>query len=132
MLVPDLLEDPEGPDPSTLARDPGVVAACEDLRRRSAIRLRRSNAAVVVARPAVRGHEIVLEEHLLLAGWPDGVRYLRGVDLVTLVERAPSFSDVGEMYRATTDTQPGVGLPDFLGVLSVLIARGTLVHEAVV
>jgi hypothetical protein len=121
--------DDDGPDASALASDAGVRAAFEDLRRRPSIALRRSAAAQLSPRPAVRGREIVLEHQVLLPDWPDGVRYVRGVDLVDLLELAPAHADVGCLYRAFSDRHPSVNLPDFLGALSVLIARRALVHE---
>jgi flavin-dependent dehydrogenase len=121
--------DAEGPDALALAADEGVRAAFENLRQRPAIGLRRSATARVSPRAAVRGREIVLEDHVFLPDWPDGVRYLRGVDLVDLLSLAPSHADVGELYRAFSDSHPNVSLPDFLGALSVLIARCLLVHH---
>jgi hypothetical protein len=113
-------------DAAALARDPAVIAAFQDLRRRPTIRLRQPPSAVFTRRPAVRGLEIVLDEHVRLPDWPDGLRYLRNVDLVALTRLAPNFADVGELYEAFARTNPEVILPDFLGALSVLIARGAL------
>ncbi len=115
-------------DAAALARDPAVTAAFQDLRRRPGIRLRHGPAATFTRRPAVRGLEIVLDEHLRLPGWPDGLRYLRNVDLVSLTRLAPDFADVGTLYEAFVRTSPDVILPDFLGALSLLIARGALEH----
>jgi flavin-dependent dehydrogenase len=128
--VSDGAEGEDGPDPSVLARDPSVVAAFDDLRRRPAIRLSVSDAARVAPRAAVRGHEIVLDDHLFLPAWPEGIRYLRGVDLVQLLKLAPAHRDVGDLYRAVTQAGPPVILPDFLGALSALIAAGALVHDS--
>jgi flavin-dependent dehydrogenase len=117
-----------GPDPAELARDPAVVAAFEDLRRRPVIRLRVSDVARIAPRPSVRGHEIVMADHLFLPAWPEGVRYLRGVDLVSLLRLAPDHREVGSLYRAVTEAGQSAILPDFLGALSVLIAAGALQH----
>jgi hypothetical protein len=123
-------DEEEGPDPSALARDPAVVAAFEDLRQRPAVRLRVSDSARVAPRAAVRGHEIVLDDHLFLPAWSEGIRYLRGVDLVQLLRLAPAHRDVGALYRAVTQAGPPVILPDFLGALSALIAAGALEHAS--
>ncbi len=125
----DDVEAGDGPDPVALARDPTVVAAFEDLRRRPVIRLRVADSTRIAPRPAVRGHEIVLEDQLVLPDWPDGLRYLRGVDLVDLVRLAPAFEDVGDLYRAFSEKHPGVVAPNLLGALSVLIAQGVLLHD---
>jgi flavin-dependent dehydrogenase len=125
---PDDGEGDGSADAAALAQDPSVIAAFQDLRRRPRIHLRRGTAAQFTHRPAVRGLEIVMDEHLLLPAWPDGLRYLRNVDLIALTRLAPDFGDVGELYEALVRTQPEVVLPDFLGALSVLIARGALEH----
>lgn len=122
------MEDVEGPGPAELAADPAVRAAFEELRARPSICLRTTDAAVPVLRPAVRGREIVFDDHLVLPGWPDGIRYLRGVDFVELVGLAPLESDVGLLYERYAREHAGVTLPDFLGALSVLIAQRALRH----
>ncbi|HKW03324.1 MAG TPA: tryptophan 7-halogenase [Vicinamibacterales bacterium] len=117
------------PDPAELARDPDVLAAFEDLRRRPEVRLSRGRALRVAPRAAVRGRDIVMDDHVFLPGWPGGLRYLRSVDLVGLTNLAPHHRDVGDLYAAFVQAHREVALPDFLGALSVLIARGALVHE---
>jgi flavin-dependent dehydrogenase len=116
-------------DPAALARDPGILAAFEDLRRRETIRLARGAHARLEPRPIVRGREIVLDEHLVTPACPDGIRYLRGIDLVRVVTLAPEREDVGELFEALRRDQPDITLPDFLGALSVLIHWKALSHE---
>jgi flavin-dependent dehydrogenase len=113
-------------DPAGLARDPAVLAAFEDLRQRESMRLRLADAARIEDRPMVRGHAIVMDEHLVAPACPDGVRYLRNVDLVALARLAPRHTDAGEMFEVFGRGQPDVALPDFLGALSVLVAWGVL------
>ena len=131
----DGLELNDDVDPAALARDPAVLAAFEDLRARPAVRLTIDDHARFEPRPIVRGREIVLDEHLIAPGCPDGIRYLRDLDLVSLARLAPQHSDVGEMFEAFDRTQASdsaqgnnVPLPDFLGALSALIAWGVLNH----
>jgi flavin-dependent dehydrogenase len=119
-------------DPAALARDPTVLAAFEDLKRRQTMRLKIDERVRFEPRPMVRGHEIVLDEHLVAPGRPEGIRYLRDIDLVTIARLAPAHADVGEMFEALGRTQTEglkVPLPDFLGALSALIAWGVLKHE---
>jgi flavin-dependent dehydrogenase len=123
------MEDVEGPGPAELAADLAVRATFEDLRSRAAIRLQPTDTARPVQRPAVRGREIVLDDHLVLPLWPDGIRYIRGVDLVDLVGLAPQEADVGALYDRFARAHAGVSLPDFLGALSLLIAQGALCHD---
>jgi hypothetical protein len=117
------------PDPAALAKDPAVLAAFEDLRRRPEIQLSQGPEVRTAARAAVRGRDIVMEDHLFLPAWPAGLRHLRSVDVLGLMELAPHHRDVGDLYAAFVAAHRDVPLPDFLGVLSVLIARGALVHH---
>ena len=117
-------------DASTLARDAGVLAAFEELRGRSSIHLRRAAGVSTVLRPLIRGNRIVLEEHLAIGGCGDGIRFLRNVDLVELVDLAPHYHDVGRLFEMYVRRSPSVTLPDFLGAVSFLIARHVLVHDA--
>jgi hypothetical protein len=117
-------------DPAALARDPAVLAAFADLRRRPSLSTRPGRAVRIAPRAAVRGREIVMDDHVFLPAWPEGLRYLRNVDLVAVTRLAPSHADVGELYAAYARTLAEPPLPDFLGALAVLIARGALEVEA--
>ncbi len=104
-------------------------AALDDLRGRSEMHLQQGAQVRTAPKAAIRGQLIVMEEHLFLPAWPDGVRYLRNIDLLLLMRLAPDHRDVGALYDALSFAQPGVSLPDLLGVLSTLIARGALQHS---
>ena len=67
-----------------------------------------------------------MERRLVVPGWPAGVRHLRGVELPALVGMAPAFDHVPDLFEAYTGRHDAVALPDFLGALSVLIAKGVL------
>jgi hypothetical protein len=116
-------------DTAMLRNDPDVVAAFEDVRQRPSIQLRPGANVRVEPRAAVSGREIALVDHLILPGWSAGIRYLRNVDLLALWRAAPSHADVGDLCAAMEGRQPGVALPDVLGALAVLIARGALRHR---
>jgi hypothetical protein len=115
-------------DAAGLARDADVLAAFEDLRSRDSVRFRTGDAATISERPAVRGREIVMEDHLFLPAWPNGLRYVRNIDLVALVRLAPAHQDVGDLIDAYTRDHGPVPLPDFLGALATLVAKGALVY----
>ena len=122
---------PPEPAVDALRRDPGVLAAFEVLRRAPALRLRRGDRLGVVRRPAITARRIILEDRLVVPGWPDagadqGLRFLRDIDLVRVVELAPLHRQVPDLYEAYNRVCPPAPLPDFLGVLSVLIAKGAL------
>ena len=116
------------PDVEKLARDPQVLAAFADLRSRPAVQLTPGRVRIE-PRPAIRGKEITMEDHLVNEPWPEGLRYLRGVDLVALVQLAPRHNNVGELFDAVRSSSTDIDLPNFLGALSVLLANGSLKHE---
>lgn len=77
-------------------------AAFEKLKKQSSIRLRRAKGIV------------------------QGMQFYRNVSLPTLADLAESFRQVPDLFEAYNRTCPPVSLPDFLGALSFLLARGIL------
>jgi hypothetical protein len=75
----------------------------------------------------VQRNEVVLVEHLVAPRFPDGVRYLRGIDLLLLSELAISYDQVPNLYEAYNGAAQPATLPDFLGALSVLLGTEILV-----
>jgi len=118
----------EGDEPSVeaLRDDLLVQRAFAEIRNRPTARFAPTTGVVRVPEPVVRGNVVCEEEHLVLPGVGRAVRYLRNVDLVALLEVAPTSDDVGVLYERYTRLQGAVPLPDFLGALSVLVARGAL------
>jgi hypothetical protein len=100
-----------------------------DLRARPDIHLQPGDQVRTGPRAAIRGQQIVMDDHLFTPEWPAGVRYLRNIDLLLMLRQAPEHRDVGALYDAMFQAQPGLSLPDFLGVLSTMIARGALAHK---
>ena len=98
-------------------------AAFETLRSRESARLVPSADLTRVPRPIVRGNVVVEEEHLGFSGFPP-VRYVRNVDMLVLLDVACATGDVGEMYTQYTRRLGPVSLPDFLGALAVMVAKG--------
>ena len=114
------------PDVAALRRDPEVLAAFDELRRRDSIGLRASDALRRTERPTVHGDRVALEEHLVVPAFREGVRYVRSVDLVKIVALAPAYDQVPDLYAAYNRAAPPAPLPDFLGALSVLVGKGML------
>jgi hypothetical protein len=114
------------PDVASLRRAPDVIAAFDEIRRRASVGLRPSDALRRADRPTVRGDRVALEEHLVVPAFRDGVRYLRSVDLVQIVALAPAYDQVPDLYAAYNRAAQPVPLPDFLGALAVLVAKGML------
>ncbi len=114
------------PDVATLREDPGVLSAFQELKRRDGIILRPAGHLRLERRPTIRADRVVLEEQLVVPAFPAGIRWLREVDLVQLVALAPAARDVPQLFEACARQNPGARLADFLGALSVLIAKGAL------
>lgn len=109
-----------------LRRDPSVLNAFHQLRSQPSVRLVVAEHLERPSRPVVRGNVVVAEEHLELQGVSESLRYLRSVDLLALLDVATRHTDVGDMYAHYARSQGAVPLPDFLGALSVLVAKGAL------
>jgi flavin-dependent dehydrogenase len=113
-------------DVEALRADVRVHAAFEELKRRPSIHLRASDTMEIVRRAIVRGHRVVLDEHLTGPTAPRGVRYCKNVDLVVLARLAPTVDQVPELFDAYNRAAAPVPLPDFLGALSALVGLGVL------
>lgn len=77
----------------------------------------------------IEGNEIVGREALAAPGWPRGLQYVQGVDVLKLVEMAPKFGQVPDLFEAYNRSAQPVELSRFVSVLSVLIACGVLRNE---
>lgn len=117
------------PDEAELRREPQVLAALEELKQSPCIRLRHAEGVRTEKRPFIQGREVILEDSLLFPGVTSGIRFLDGVNLVRLVEIAGQHSQVPDLYEAYARVCPPVGLPNFLGALSVLLAKGILMNS---
>ena len=104
-----------------------VAAAFEDIRSAESIVLQRAAELRIEERPAVSGSEIVLESRIVTASEPAGVRYLSDVDILALIELAPSHQQVPDLFEAYNRRRAPVSLPDFLTALATAVARGFLV-----
>ena len=114
------------PDVATLRQDPEVLRAFEELRARDAISIRTTSLVQRKSRPTVRGNRVVVEDHLVVPAFPEGIRYVRNIDLVRLSELAPSHTQVPDLFDAYNRVASPAPLPDFLGALSLLIGKGFL------
>ena len=124
----ELTDSAAEPDIETLRQDAAVLRAFEDLKQRDAITLRAGHALRRADLPVVRENRIVLVTHLVVPAYPEGIRYLRGIDLVRLTDLATQYGQVPDLYDAYNRAAPNAALPDFLGALSLLISKGVLEH----
>jgi hypothetical protein len=112
-----------------LREDPEVQAAFRALKAAPRLRLRPAARLRCARFPAIEEREVVLEERIvepLLPGAAEGLRFLRGVDLPALVGMAAAHAQVPDLFESYNRAHAPVILPDFLGALSVLVAKGCL------
>jgi hypothetical protein len=105
-----------------------LLRAFETLKQKDSVQLRPGDAVRRVELPVVLDNRIALATHLVSPEYPEGIRYVRAVDLVTLADLALEYRQVPDLYDAYQRVAPPVALPDFLGALSLLIAKGILRH----
>ena len=106
-----------------------VRQAFDRLRAREFWQPRMGSTIGVRPRPIVRGNEIVLEPHIVSADHPRGIRYVRGVDLVALIELASGTRQVPDLYETYVQRAGSAALHDFLFAVSTAVAHGWLVAE---
>jgi flavin-dependent dehydrogenase len=106
-----------------------IRQALHRLRAQKLWQPRISSSISIRPRPIVRGNEIVLEPHIVSPDHPRGVRYVRGVDVVALVELAPSILQVPDLYESYLRRAGAVPLTDFLYAVAKAVADGWLVSE---
>jgi flavin-dependent dehydrogenase len=104
-----------------------LEAAFERLRVSSRLQVGRYPGLRIEPRPTVRDTEIVLEPRIVSEDLPAGVRYAFGVDLLAVLELAPAFTSVPDLFAAYNRRHPPVVLPDFLGALATALAHKWLV-----
>jgi flavin-dependent dehydrogenase len=111
-----------------LRDDPSVHAAFDALKRAESIAFRPAPDVTVIPAPTVRGQRVVLEPHLRCAWRPGGVRFIRGISLPALAALALGANQVPDLFDRYVRAEGPADLRDFLGVLSLLIAKGVLVQ----
>jgi flavin-dependent dehydrogenase len=105
-----------------------IQAAYDDLRAAEALRLTAGPDVRVEPRPAIAGSEIVLEARLVTPDEPAGARFLYDIDVVTLLELAPTCRDVPALYDACVKQVGPMDLAAFLTALATAVARRWLVR----
>jgi hypothetical protein len=104
-----------------------IQSAYDQLRAADTLRLAAGPEVRVEARPAIAGSEIVMESRLVTPNDPTGTRFLYDIDVVALVELAPTCGDVGALYDACVRQVGPMDLAAFLTALATAVARRWLV-----
>jgi flavin-dependent dehydrogenase len=113
-------------DARAMRVDPDVLHALADIRARDRILLRMSSSCTIVPRPTVQGRLVVLEDHLQTPRLSPGARYVRNVDLLHLAQISLAHDQVPDILDAYNRQHHQAPLPDLLGALAVLVAKGVL------
>jgi flavin-dependent dehydrogenase len=102
-----------------------IRLAFERIKASDRVRIRLAPGMAIEPRPMIRGHEVVLEPHLV----PGQVRYVSGIDVVALAELAAAVDHVPDFYEAYVERAGSASLHDFLHALATALAKGWLVAE---
>jgi flavin-dependent dehydrogenase len=81
--------------------------------------------------PLVRGREIALEDAVRLGDrQADLVRYVRGIDVVSLARLAPESTSVAALFERYVARHGHTSAPDLVGALALLVAARVVVPAA--
>jgi len=116
------------PNEEMLREDKEVLAALDHLKQRKHLSLSASRAISVQKGAEIRGRKVVMGDVLVSPDVP-GIRFLGGVDLPVLVGIAAKYRQVPDLFEAYNRMCSPVELPNFLGALSVLLAKKILVDR---
>ena len=95
-------EDAAAPESALSSSDeaPAIRAAFDALRNAPGLNVRRSPMLRVEPRPAVAGNAIVLEPRIVTSADGAGIRHVRNVDVLVLVDLASSHRSVPDLFEA--------------------------------
>lgn len=114
------------PDVAALRTDPDVRAAFEAIRNAELLALVPGVGVAQQPRAMVSGQTVVLRDHLQVPAFPEGIRYLRNVDLIVLALLSSQHASVPALYEAYCAEAGVVPLADVLGALAVMVGKGIL------
>jgi hypothetical protein len=103
-----------------------VRRALDELKRQTSIRLQRAPDAQAAQRGGIEGREVVLRNALIKPGMGEPLDFVSNVEVVKLVEMAPRYRQVPDLFEAYNRAGSPVLLEDFLKALATLLAAGVL------
>jgi 2-polyprenyl-6-methoxyphenol hydroxylase-like FAD-dependent oxidoreductase len=119
-------EDVEELDEERLFRAKDVQAVFENMKESAALVFALCDHVCLKSLPIIHDREIVIADAFALPEAPRGIRFLAGVDLLKLSEVACVYRQVPDIFDAYCRAHGAVALPNVLGALSFLVARGIL------
>lgn len=116
-------------EPASQPLDPDRLrAALRVLREKPSIRLRRGEGVEARQRAAIAGRELVLRDALAGPGSDEALDYVANVEVCRLVDLAPRYTQVPDLFEAYNRAAPPVDLPHFLTALSALLIARILIN----
>jgi hypothetical protein len=103
-----------------------IGRALDELKRQASIRLQRAPDAQAAQREGIEGREVVLRDALIAPGMGEALDFVSNVEVVKLVEMAPRYRQVPDLFEAYNRAGSPVSLEDFLKALATLLAAGVL------
>ena len=100
-----------------------VYAAFERLKAVPELIAQRGAEVRLERRPAIGGNEIVMEPRLVTPTDSVGVRFLHDVDVVTMIELAPTCRQVPDLFDAYVKRAGPVDLGGFVTAFATAVAR---------
>ena len=127
-------QSPEPPGGRSLAdrqaeafiASPEVRDAYQRIRSLPSVRFRRADSTRAARRPTIVDDRVVLVPRFISDKLPDGVCYARNVEIPRLVEIAPRYEQVPDIYEAYNAGRSPAALPDFLAALALAVGAGFL------
>lgn len=116
----------EEPAPPPLDPD-RMRAALRELRRKPSIRLQRGEGVEERQRAGITGREVVLRDALAVPGSGEALDYVANVEVCRLVDLAPRYKQVPDLFEAYNRAAPPADLPHFLTALSALLTARILI-----
>ena len=93
--------------------------------------LRVAPAVTVVPRPVIRDGIIVPEDAILLSEDALAIRFVRGVDVLAVIDLARAGLDVGTLIARYVDRFGSHTLPDLLTAIALLVDRSVLIADPI-
>jgi flavin-dependent dehydrogenase len=109
---------------SDQASDAALRAAFRDIQDSEELDFDLDDRVTFERLPVIRDREVVLED-----AFPSGMRFRDNVDLVTLARLACRHRHVPDLFEAYCRAHAPVPLPNVLGGLSLLVAKGYLIKK---
>jgi flavin-dependent dehydrogenase len=122
----DVVPAAEPLDEDALIRAPDVVDAFRMIRESPRFEFTDRGRMPLEQRPVIRNLKITLEDAFGFPGVAGSLRFLKGVDLLSLRDVACRHRQVDDLFAAYCRTHGDVPLPHVLAGLSLLVARGAL------